>query len=106
MNPENHETPTLKTLRESVGLTQPELSRRLSVSIRSVTAWERGEYVPAFDRAIALAAELGVSLKTLARSMQLDVTGVPDDQELPPAPPSPRKTQKASMTIPKDDSLG
>ena len=82
MNLENQEAPSLKTLRESVGLTQPELSKRLNVGIRSVVAWERGEYVPGFERAIALAKELGVSLKTLAKAMQLDVSEVPDDEQL------------------------
>lgn len=80
MNTENLEDqPTLKSLRESAGLTQPELSRRINAGIRTIGDWERGTYAPSFDRAIALSRELGVSLKTLARSMRLDVTGVPDD---------------------------
>ena len=33
-----------------------------------------------FDNAIALARELGVSLKTLAKAMKLDVTDIPDDE--------------------------
>ena len=95
------EEPTLKTLRDSAGLTQPQLSTRLNVNIRAIAAWERGEYLPSFERAIALAKELGVSLKTLARSMQLDVSGLPDDQPLPKiySRPSP-------MAVPKDESPG
>jgi hypothetical protein len=31
------------------------------------------------DNAAALAAELGVSLKTLTRSLQIDVAKIPDD---------------------------
>lgn len=77
---ENEETPTLKALREAADLTQPELSRRMSVGIRIIGDWERGQSFPRFDRAIALARELGVSLKTLAKSMQLDVSRVPDDE--------------------------
>ena len=82
MNLENNNQPTLKALRENASLTQPELSRRMGVGIRIIGDWERGESIPRFDRAIALARELGVSLKTLARAMQLDVTGIPDDQAL------------------------
>lgn len=86
MNTENLEDqPTLKSLRESAGLTQPELSRRINAGIRTIGDWERGAYSPSFDRAIALSRELGVSLKTLAKSMRLDVTGVPDDAPLRPS---------------------
>lgn len=77
-NKENEEI-TLKSLRESAELTQPELSRRMNVGIRIIGYWESGSKMPSFDRAIALARELGVSLKTLAKSMQMDVSGVPDD---------------------------
>ena len=71
--------PTLKSLRESANLTQPELSRRINVGIRIIGDWERGESIPRFDRAIALARELGISLKILAKSMRIDVEGLPDD---------------------------
>lgn len=83
MNTENQEQPTLKTLRESRELTQPELSRRLNVGIRIIGHWESGTKLPRFDNAIALARELGVSLKTLAKAMRLDVTGLPDDEPPP-----------------------
>lgn len=79
MTNEENEQITLKTLRESAELTQPELSRRMNVGIRIIGYWESGTKTPSFDRAIALARELGVSLKTLAKSMQMDVSGVIDD---------------------------
>ena len=79
-NKENEEI-TLKSLRESAELTQPELSRRMNVGIRIIGYWESGSKVPSFDRAIALARELGVSLKTLAKSMKMDVSGVPDEPD-------------------------
>lgn len=82
MTQETFDQPTLKSLRESAELTQPELSRRMNVGIRIIGDWERGQSVPRFDRAIALARELGVSLKTLAKSMHLDVSDVPDDEHL------------------------
>ena len=72
--------PTLKSLRESLDLTQEELSRRLNLSFRTIGDWETGKKVPRFDNAIALARELGVSLKTLARAFRLDIEGVSDDE--------------------------
>jgi transcriptional regulator with XRE-family HTH domain len=71
--------PTLKTLRERANLTQPELSNRIGVGIRIISDWESGRKVPRFDNAVALARELGVSLKVLAKAMQINVEGVPDD---------------------------
>ena len=69
----------LKTLREAAGLTQPELSRRMNCGIRIITDWENRRRVPKFDNAIALARELNVSLKELAKAMDLDTTDVPND---------------------------
>ena len=83
MNEDNSNQPTLKTLRESASLTQPELSRRMNVGIRIIGDWERGEALPRFDRAVSLARELGVSLKTLAKSMRIDVAGIPDEDDPP-----------------------
>lgn len=73
---------TLKSLREATGLTQPQLSFRMGCGIRSISDWENGHKIPRFDNAIALARELGVSLKTLAEAMKLEVNEVPDD--IPP----------------------
>lgn len=70
---------TLKSLRNQLNLSQEELARRLNLSFRTIGDWEGGKKMPRFDNAIALARELGISLKTLARAMQLDVEGVPDD---------------------------
>lgn len=72
--------PTLKILRESANLTQPELSNRIGVGIRIIGDWESGRKLPRFDNAVALARELGVSLKVLAQAMQINVEGVPDDE--------------------------
>lgn len=72
---------TLKTLREGTELSQEGLAQKLQISWRTVSDWERGNKTPRFDNAIALARELKVSLKTLARAMKLDVSGVPNDEE-------------------------
>ncbi len=71
---------TLKKLRERVNLTQSELSDRIGVGIRIIGDWESGRKLPRFDNAVALARELGVSLKFLAKVMQINVEGVPDDE--------------------------
>ena len=70
---------TLKALRESAGLTQPQLSQRLNCGIRIISHWENGTKLPRFDNAIALARELNVPLKTLAKAMHMDIEGIPDD---------------------------
>jgi len=61
-------------------LTQPELSDRIGVGIRIISDWESGRKLPRFDNAVALARELGVSLKVLAQAMQIDIEGVQDDE--------------------------
>ena len=81
MNPNNLE-PTLKNLIEAAGTTQRDLSRKINAAEVTVNSWASGKKTPRFDNAIALAKELGVSLKTLAKAMRLDVTGVPDDEPL------------------------
>ena len=69
----------LKLLREAAGLTQPQLSQKMNCGIRIIGDWEKGRRIPRFDNAIALARELGVSLKTLAKAINLDVSDIPDD---------------------------
>jgi len=80
--PENQEPETLKTLRQNLEITQEELSRRLNLSFRTVGDWETGKKTPRFDNATTLSRELGVSLKTLAKAMQINVIGVPGDYSL------------------------
>jgi transcriptional regulator with XRE-family HTH domain len=79
---EHQEIETLKTLRLDLEITQEELSRRLDLSFRTVGDWETGKKLPRFDNATALSRELGVSLKTLARAMRINVAGVPSDHTL------------------------
>lgn len=82
MNPENHENlevPTLKALIEAAGTTQRQLSKEIDVAEVTLNTWVAGKKMPRFDNAIALARQLGVPLKVLARSIGIDVSGVPDD---------------------------
>lgn len=76
---QNQHQPTLKELRESLKLSQEDLGRRINLSYRTIAEWEGGRKMPRFDNAIAIARELGVSLKVVASAMRLDVEGVPDD---------------------------
>lgn len=80
MNSQEQPEPTLKNLRESCALTQQELSHRLNLSFRTIGDWETGKKIPRFDNVIALARELRVSLKTLAKAFQLNIDGIPDDE--------------------------
>jgi transcriptional regulator with XRE-family HTH domain len=76
----NKEEPqTLKELRDKAQLSQRELASRLGTSHDMIVHWEKGRKVPRFDNAIALASELGVSLRTLAKVMGFDVSKIPID---------------------------
>jgi transcriptional regulator with XRE-family HTH domain len=55
-----------KSVRESKGLTQAQLAKAAGVPLRSLQEWEQGTRIPRFDRAVALADGLGVSLDELA----------------------------------------
>jgi transcriptional regulator with XRE-family HTH domain len=79
---DDQEPETLRTLRQNLQITQEELSRRLDLSFRTVGDWETGKKLPRFDNATTLSRELGVSLRTLAKAMQINVTGVPADYNL------------------------
>lgn len=69
----------LKALRERAGITQRELAQRTDNALSAIGYWESGKKIPSLQNAIAIAKELGISLKTLSKSLGLDVTGVPDD---------------------------
>ena len=56
----------ITTCRRAVGLTQPQLARKLRVSQQAVSAWERGIAKPAVRLIPRLAKVLKVSAETLA----------------------------------------
>ena len=78
-NDRPQEYPTLKMLREEARLTQEDLSQRIGVRVRIISDWENNRKIPRADNFLALARELGVPLKTLAKAMRLDITGIPDE---------------------------
>ncbi len=78
--------PTLKQLLKEKGITKVSLRESVGVSETTLRDWQRGARMPRIDLAIAVAAKLGVSLKTFCRSIGLDVEAVPDDVA-PPVDP-------------------
>lgn len=79
---ENTEEETLKTLLAKADLTQQELAKRIRVSVSLIGFYVAGKKTPGFDKAIAMSKVLKVPLKTLAKAMGYDITGIPDDVPL------------------------
>lgn len=73
------DNPNMKNLREWRGLSQKTLAEKAKISTRIITYYEAGERIPTLDNAVAIAHELNVSLKTLARSLGISCEGIPDD---------------------------
>jgi transcriptional regulator with XRE-family HTH domain len=76
------ETETLKTLIAAAHTTQRQLSRDIDIAEVTINTWVSGRKMPRLDNAALVAAELGVSFKTLARSLQIDVSRIPGDYSL------------------------
>ena len=70
-------------LREEIGLNQIELAKTLGLATATVSAWESGKGIPSMENAVALAALLKISLKTLMGHFDIDTSHIPDD---PPNP--------------------
>ncbi|MDF0551717.1 helix-turn-helix transcriptional regulator [Kamptonema sp. UHCC 0994] len=84
MNPETVDnpepTPTLKNLVEAAGKTQRQLSKDTGIPEVTINTWVARKTVPRLDNAIVVCRELNISLKVFAKSMGLNVEGLPDDQ--------------------------
>lgn len=80
MNESDTGDQTLKNLLSKADITQQELAKRIQVSVSLIGFYVAGKKNPGFDKAIAMAKELNVSLKTLAKAMGYDVTGIPNDE--------------------------
>jgi transcriptional regulator with XRE-family HTH domain len=72
----------LKGLIEQAGTNQRQLSRDSGIAEVTINSWVAGKYSPKLDSATSVAKALGVSLKSLAKSMRIDVAGLPDDYSL------------------------
>jgi transcriptional regulator with XRE-family HTH domain len=56
----------LRELRGRAGLTQENLARAIDVTVGAVRKWEAGQSTPSLERAVRLAAALGVTVDELA----------------------------------------
>lgn len=68
---------TLKSLIESAGYTQREFAKEMNISLSAITFYIAGEKLPRVDRFLLMCKKLKVTPITLAKSMQLDVEGIP-----------------------------
>ena len=75
----NNSKSPLRLLREQAGLTRPQVKQLINVSERRQADWESGIAMPSIENVVALARLYKVSLKTICRSLDIDVTEVPDD---------------------------
>ena len=71
---------TLKSLIESAGYTQKEFAKDLETSLSTVTFWIAGKKLPRVDHFFNMCRKLKVSPITLAKSMGLNVEGIPNDR--------------------------
>jgi transcriptional regulator with XRE-family HTH domain len=83
MNPDiNDPEITLKGLIEQAGTTQRQLSRDSGIAEVTINSWVAGKYSPKLDNAAVVAAQLRVSLRTLAKALQIDTSLIPGDYDL------------------------
>ncbi len=68
---------TLKSLIESAGYTQKSFAKSLNLSLSTVTYYISGEKLPRVDRFFEMCKKLNQDPITVAKSMGLDVNGVP-----------------------------
>jgi transcriptional regulator with XRE-family HTH domain len=78
-NSESNAEPNLQTLRQSAGYTQERLSRETGLSKSTIGFYESGVKLPRIDNFVQIARCLGVSLKTLAKAMGINVENISDD---------------------------
>ena len=72
---------TLKGLIEQAGTNQRQLSRDSGIAEVTINSWVAGK-MPRLDNAALVAAQLRVSLRTLAKSLQIDTSLIPGDYDL------------------------
>ena len=78
-NNDHHTEQTLKDLIADLGMTQREFSQKTGIPEITVNSWVSGKRMPKLDSAVALSVCLNCSLKTLAKSLGIDVSKLPDD---------------------------
>ncbi|MEH2371501.1 helix-turn-helix domain-containing protein [Nostoc sp.] len=81
-NQQQQEKSPLRLLREESGLTRPQVKQKIGVSERRQADWESGKAMPSAENVVALCRLYKVSLKTMFKSLGIDISGIPDDCEL------------------------
>jgi len=71
--------PALKQLIADSGLTQRDLAKKTGIPERTINSWVAGERMPSLDKAALLAGGLKCSLREIASSLGIDVSGIPGD---------------------------
>lgn len=69
---------TLKSLIESAGYTQKDFAKSLGVATSTVTYYISGEKLPRVDRFFEMCRKLSVDPITLAKSIEINVSDIPD----------------------------
>lgn len=80
---ENHikqDKSPLRLLREQAGLTRPQVKQFIGVSERRQADWEAGKAMPSIENIVSLCRLYKISLKKICQVLDLDVTGIPDDE--------------------------
>ncbi|GBF82961.1 helix-turn-helix domain-containing protein [Aphanothece sacrum] len=77
---------TLKGLIADANMTQREFSKLTGIPEVTINSWVSQKRMPKLDSAVLLCCHLKISLKTLAKSLDIDVSNLPDD--LPISEPS------------------
>ena len=71
------EDKTLKELIKEKKLTQRQLAKLSGIPEVTIHSWVSGNKMPSFDNAVILASSLEIDLKTLAKSLGINVDKLP-----------------------------
>jgi lambda repressor-like predicted transcriptional regulator len=80
-NDKDWEPKTLKAYIEQAGYTQRSLSKITGIPETTINSWVSRKVIPRADSVAILARVLNISFKTLYASMDIDVTGIPNDKD-------------------------
>ncbi|HLP89250.1 MAG TPA: helix-turn-helix transcriptional regulator [Nostocaceae cyanobacterium] len=69
----------MRQLREQAGSTRPQVRDTIRVSERRQADWETGQAMPNAENIAALCRLYKVPLKTMFKSLGVDVSDIPDD---------------------------
>ncbi len=76
-----HLVTPLRSYREDLGLTRPQVRELTGIPERTLLDYELGKYIPTLENTVALAKVYKKSLKEMVISFGIDTSGIPDDQD-------------------------